>query len=286
MRPDFVVIGGMKCGTTSLWHYLRMHPQIFLPQGLKNLYFFIEQDNWGKGIDWYESFFDPDEEGLKAVGEVSTEYTKYPCFSGVASRMVSVIPDAKLVYLVRHPIKRIISQYIHMVNAGKEHREINKALEKTSDNPYIDYSRYGLQLEQYLEFYPRERIFLMNSEHLRSQPVESLRKLFEYIGVDSGFEPEEEVNIHTSREKRQWNLVGRLVKRSPALFNNYNYYLSRMPAAARSVSERLLGKEIVSPQLSEKTLSRLVEILEPDLEKLGKYLGKDVAGWELERIQL
>ena len=284
MRPDFVVIGGMKCGTTALWHYLRMHPEIYLPLGRKNLYFFIEQDNWGKGIDWYESYFHPDSGNIKAIGEISTEYAKYPSFAGVAPKMASIVPDAKLIYLVRHPIKRIISQYIHMVNAGKELRDINKALENTIDNPYIEYSRYWLQLSQYLEYYPKENIFLLTSEELRGQPAETLGKLFEFIGVDSGFEPEEEVNIHTRSEKKQWNLAGRLIKRSPALFNYYNYYLSKMPYAARKVSERLVSKTIDNPQITERTLSRLTRILAPDVEKLGKYVGKDMNMWELEKI--
>jgi len=284
MRPDFVVIGGMKCGTTSLWHYLRMHPQILMPQGIKNLYFYIEQDNWGKGIEWYESFFDAGDRDIKAAGEMSTEYTKFPAYPGVASRMASVIPEANLVYLVRHPVKRIISQYIHMVNTGKERRSINKALEDTRDNPYINYSRYALQLEQFLEFYPKERIFLMKSERLRSHPAESLRRLFGFIGVDAGFEPEEVVDMHKSSEKRRWNIIGRLIRKSPAMFNNYNYYLSRMPGTVRKMTERIVSKKIEKPQLDAATLSALVDILGSDLEKLAKIMGEDEKMWELQQL--
>lgn len=102
MLPNLVVIGGMKCGTSSLHYYLSLHPQISMSEP-KELSFFAE--NWPRGRDWYEAHFPED---LPIRGESSPNYMKHPAFPGVPERMVSLVPDAKLVYLVRDPIARIV----------------------------------------------------------------------------------------------------------------------------------------------------------------------------------
>ena len=82
-RPDFLVIGAMKCGTTSLYRYLRAHPQIQMAEP-KELHFFSEPEVWARGWDWYEQRFPVREAATVAVGEASTSYTKYPQYPNVA----------------------------------------------------------------------------------------------------------------------------------------------------------------------------------------------------------
>lgn len=280
MLPDFVVIGGMKCGTTALWRYLRTHPEVYVPQR-KNLYFFIEQDNWGKGLDWYESFFKPETSEIKAIGEVSTEYTKYPYFPNVAANMALTIPNVKLIYLIRHPIRRIISQYIHAVNAGTESRSINEALETTKDNPYVVCSSYFYQLQQFLAYYPKERILLLTSEALRDHPTPTLKTLYEFIEVDPNIKPVEHLVVHTSAEKRRWNALGRAIKRSPKYFNYYNYYLTKLPVPFRNAIQRMTGRPVEEQHLTRETILKLFEVLGPDIEKLEQFAGEDFPSWDL-----
>lgn len=167
----------MKCGTTSLWRYLQQHPQIRLPPGLKNLEFFNEAANWERGTPWYENFFPQTLPDGTVAGEVSTEYTKHPVMPGVPERMARVVPEARLIYLVRHPIKRIISQYLHMIDIGTEQLDIDATLSGPNAHRYIDISRYAWQLDQFLPYYPTERILLVRSEDLRRQAVETLKKV-------------------------------------------------------------------------------------------------------------
>src|SRR5438552_836610 len=97
-----------------------------------------------------------------ALGEASTVYTKFPRYQGVAERMAKVVPHARLIYVVRHPIDRIRSHYEHRVASGAETAAMEDAV---FDNPiYIDYSRYALQVEQYLEDFPREQLLIISSE--------------------------------------------------------------------------------------------------------------------------
>lgn len=281
MLPDFVVIGGMKCGTTSLWHYLRMHPEIFVPPSTKNLEFFINEDNWAKGVNWYESHFRFDDPNIKAVGEISTEYTKFPKFAGVPENMSSVLSGAKLIYLVRDPIDRIVSQYIHLVGAATENRDIQSALADLSHNPYVFISKYYFQLEQFLRFFPKERILIVVSEDLRSNRNETLKTIFDYIGVSSEFVPPKEIRVNTREEKKQWNPMGKIIRRSPKHFDRFNYYKSKLPNAGRRFLEAMVNRAIVDCKLSQSTRDRLSAELRPDVEKLRDFSGRSFAQWKL-----
>jgi len=228
MRPDFVVIGGMKCGSTSLWKYLSMHPGITLPEKRKNLEFFDPRDNWEKGIVWYESFFHAKNDKHQVFGEVSTEYSKYPLSTGVAKNMHSVIPNAKIIYIVRDPIERIKLQYIHSIGNASEKRDFELAV-CDLPNQYINISCYFLQIEQYLAYYKKENILIILSEELKINPEKTLKKIFTFIGVDNSFIINQKVTINTSSERRKWNYVGRKIRKSKKYFGYYNYYKFKYP---------------------------------------------------------
>src|SRR4051794_1541363 len=156
MLPNFLVIGAPKAGTTSLYHYLATHPQVFVSDP-KELRFFIEEINWRKGLGWYESQF-AGADGAVARGELTPEYALHPVYGGVPERIASVLPDARLVYLVRDPIERMRSQYRHRVLDRLEARPIADAFR--ADPQYLDGSRYAFQIEQYLPWFDRERLLV------------------------------------------------------------------------------------------------------------------------------
>jgi Sulfotransferase domain len=179
--PDFLVIGAMKAGTTSLHHYLAAHPQVFMPK-VKELDFFTEELGWGRGWDWYRRQFAAADADIKAVGEASTSYTKYPRYRGTAELIGRHLPNARLIYVVRDPFERIRSHYQHNVAIGQEERPIDDAVKL---NPvYIDYSRYAMQIERYLMFFDRSQMLLLTSENLRFKREETIRTVLEFIGVD------------------------------------------------------------------------------------------------------
>lgn len=122
--PNLIIIGAMKSGTTSLHHYLNLHPEICMSRQ-KELNFFIEERNWSRGIQWYKSHFEAE---AKIYGESSPNYTMYPIWKSVPERMFSVIPETKLIYIIRNPIEQIISHYVHKYAVGKENRSIEQAL--------------------------------------------------------------------------------------------------------------------------------------------------------------
>src|SRR5439155_16795665 len=174
MLPTFLVIGAPKAGTTRLYHYLASHPQIFVSDP-KERRFFIEQINWNKGLGWYEAQF-AGADGAIARDELTPEYALHPMYPGVAERIARVLPDARLVYLVRDPIERMRSQYRHRVLDRLEQRPIEAALRE--DPQYLDGSRYAFQLEQYTPWFDRSRLLVIQSERLRDDRRAALRRIY------------------------------------------------------------------------------------------------------------
>ena len=187
--PNLIIIGAMKCATTSLHYYLNLHPEISMSKE-KELNFFIPQydwyqrGNWHRGVEWYRSHF---ASTTKIQGESSPNYTYRPFFGGVAERMHAVVPGAKLIYILRDPIERIISQYIHQYAGEKEDRSISEALANFKRNFYISRSLYAMQLEEFLNFFPQSQILVITQEDLQRQRQQTLQTVFRFLNVDPAF---------------------------------------------------------------------------------------------------
>ena len=166
----------------SLRHYLDEHPDVFLGRGgtLGEPNFFIAEDNLPRGRVWYESLFDGAGRAA-AIGECSPCYTWAHVYRGVPGRMAQLIPEARLVYVVRDPIARMRSMYMHQVSAGRERRRTEVAL---LDDRYLGPSRYGFQLAAFLDHFDRSQVLVIASEELRDRPREALSAVFDHLGVD------------------------------------------------------------------------------------------------------
>jgi hypothetical protein len=180
--PTFVVIGAMKAGTVSLRNYLGEHPGVFLGRGgvFGEPNFFIAEDNWPRGRGWYASLFDGAGKAV-AIGECSPCYTWAHAYRGVPERMAQVVPHARLVYVVRDPIARMQSMYMHQVSAGRERRRAEAAL---LDDRYLGPSLYGFQLAAFLDHFDRSQVLVIASEVLRDRPREALSAVLDHIAAD------------------------------------------------------------------------------------------------------
>jgi len=160
--------------------YLSMHPSVFI-HPLKELRFFSEEYNWKKGINWYQRQFSG-ADSLPAIGESTNIYTQYPVYKGIPARIHALLPKTRLVYLIRPPIQRIVSHYRHRLVMGIEWRGPEEAV--LQDPSYIAASSYGLQLQQFLEYFPLEQIFVLPLERLVGHADETLRQLSDFLGID------------------------------------------------------------------------------------------------------
>lgn len=190
--PTFLVIGAMKCGTTALHDLLTQHPDIGTSSP-KELNFFFGDDpsgawgagNWHRGDEWYRSHFDA---SSPVRGESSPGYTS-PDHTEVGGRIAGLIPDVRLLYLVREPIGRMVSQYRHHVREGSERRRIEDALLDPASQ-YVARSRYAERLEPFLERFGRGQIAIVVQEELAADPNAVLRDLHAFLGADPRLAPD------------------------------------------------------------------------------------------------
>jgi Sulfotransferase family len=274
VRPTFLVIGAMKAGTDSLWHYLRSHPRVFLSQP-KELDFFAEEGSWGRGLDWYLGHF-RDAADATAVGEASTSYSKYPHHAGVPGRIAQLLPEVRLVYLVRHPLDRIRSHYLHEVLLGRERRPLERAV--ALDPAYLDVSRYAMQIDRYLEFFPSDRLLVVTSEGLRSDRMATVERILGFLGVDPEVAQEAlAAELHRTAETRLPRGPARALGGRPAVAR----VRAALPPFARRVAMRLLtrGVDPARATVSDQLRARLESALRQDVARLRRHLEPDFDGW-------
>ncbi len=213
--PTLVVIGAMKCGTTALHNYLDAHPDIGMSDR-KEVDFFLGADrvdgsapgtagNWHRGWDWYTSLFDPE---WPVRGECSPGYTS-PDHADVAARMASRLSEVRLVYLVRDPVARAVSQYHHHCRDGDEHRSMGEAL-LDARSQYIARSRYHERLEPFLRHFAAEQVLVVVQERLLGNRRPELARVYAHAGADPHWWDDETL-------QQQWHVGGGAAEVPPPL---------------------------------------------------------------------
>lgn len=274
MLPNFLVVGAAKSGTTSLYRYLRDHPQVFMAES-KELKFFSSRTRWRLGPGWYARQFE-DATDAVAVGEASPSYTRYPLHQGVPERVAQVIPDTRLLYLVRHPIERMRSHYLHRLLQGKERAPLDEAV--LADPSYLDTSRYAMQIEQYLAWFAPEQLLVVTAEALRRDRRDALGRVCRFLGVDDGWRPPELEHEYNRTEALRPQL---LAPRPVVLAARLAVRVGLPPRTARRLSYRP-SRAVVEPDqiaFSEPVRRRLEEALREDVARLRSHLGPGFDGW-------
>ena len=277
MLPTFLVIGAYKAGTTSLYHYLRAHPQVFMTEAKETFYF--TDHAYGNGREWYEAQFDA-AGGAIARGEASTAYSAWPFFEHVPERAHALVPDAQLVYVLRHPIERLLSQYRFDARTWWDKRPIDEAV--LDELRYVSRSRYATQIEQWLPYYPLDRMHFLTSENLRDHRARELRRVYAFLGVDPDFVPRDVDREHNRRQdlRTENEAVRRL--RGTVL---HRAARAVVPKGLRHAVWRLGTTEkqpdVVAATISPEVEQRLMDLLRDDLDRLRGYVGPGFDAWGL-----
>jgi hypothetical protein len=270
--PTFLIVGAPKSGTTALAAYLAEHPEVFMSAD-KELHFF--DDHYERGLDWYRSNF-AGAGDARAVGEATPTYYMD---ARTLERMAEVVPEARLVALVRNPIDAGWSNYWMQRSLGFERRSFEDALRDEREGRrydhravhYVAAGRYAELMRRMSEQYPRGALLVKLFEDLRDAPDATFAEVCRHIGVDDSFSaPNLGAVVNPSTRLRSERLRHLMLK--------YRAW-KRLPFGLATAIDRLNRREAKYPAMDAGTRAMLADLYREPNEELGRWLGRDLSGW-------
>ncbi|HEV2809033.1 MAG TPA: sulfotransferase [Acidimicrobiales bacterium] len=255
--PHFLVLGAQRCGTSSLYKYLGRHPCI-APSLRKEVGYFTS--SYGEDVGWYRAHF-PLEARAKLMAkagqqllsfEATPDYLLHPL---APARVMQLLPDARFVVLLRDPVDRAFSHYLHMRRLGFETRTFERAIEEepmtvatdlarihldAGHDPkqfhrfsYAARSRYVEQLERWMNAFPRERFLVLDSSALYSDPRPTYQEILRFLGLP-GWSPKQFSNH---------SYVGSPAPAAPSMHPELRHQLTERFAEANQGLAELVGRD-------------------------------------------
>ncbi|NWG72706.1 MAG: sulfotransferase [Parvularculaceae bacterium] len=294
--PEFVLVGAMKSGTTTLHEYLARHPRVFLATP-KEPQFFSRDEVFARGPGWYRTLFSgarPEQ----LCGEASTCYTRKLEFPRAAERLAQHLPQARLVYLLRHPVERAYSHYGHLMSerlakTGEPACSFEQALEQFPT--IVDSSRYADQLAHLRRWYPESQVLVLLLDDLKRDPCSVLARVQQFLELppadlladgparanESGTSLARKEARDVSRRLRTLPLVGWLKRWLPAAWRRrlrdaaFDYAL-RSDAIREAQAQ---FRQSLSP-LTPITRVALLERFRDSTTEIADRLKRDLSDWQ------
>ncbi len=283
LLPTFLVIGAMKAGTTTLCRDLEASPDVFFPTVKEPHTLCLDEVLTPGGRRRYAALFRtarPDQ----LRGEGSTGYTKRPGIDGVAERAKAVLgDDLRLVYIVRHPVDRIVSHHRHLVRGGDATPDINEAVRSMPE--LIDVSRYAMQLEPWIDTFGRAQLHVVRFEDYVADRRREVERVCAFLGATPPPSDADLGRVHNAGEEA---LVPPPGLRGLARRVTRGQFYKRVihPRTPRWLRERLKATvytrpESVASALTAETRAYLTDQFAGDLDRLARMLGRDDLRWDL-----
>lgn len=264
--PSFLIIGAMKSATSTLYEQLLRQPGVFLPS-LKEPNFFSNDEQYAQGIDWYSSLFAKAFEA-DILGEASTHYTKLPTYPETVKRIRHWLGHPRLIYVMRDPVDRLISQYVHQWSEREIHCDFDTALEVHPE--LMAYSCYAHQLTPFIEHFGKESILPVFFDRLTAQPLAEFTRVCRFIGYTGNVQWDDSASRQnvSSERTRRLPLHDLLIEHPIAA--KLRRWL--VPKALRTKVRKSFGA-VNPPELTEESRKQLQMYFDSDLEVLGRWLG-------------
>lgn len=271
--PNFLYIGPPKSASTWLFEVLKAHPQVFVPEG-KDVYFFDRY--YDRGQEWYEAQFEKADESHVAIGEISHDYLYS---EEAAERIKAMIPDAKLLTILRNPFDRAYSDFRYINQWSAKKLTFNEAL---AEHPtIINNGLYARNLQKYLELFGRERIHVMLYDDLLRDPEKLTYDLLDFLGVEFREDLPIRVRPNVSSVSRAPWLTA--AARSLAQVARNAGFASVVGKLKYSPLRKLVFKPVAQPktQVADPTsLARLEAAFVPEIAALEKITGRSLEQWQ------
>jgi hypothetical protein len=293
-RPDFFIVGAFKAGTTSLYDYLRQHPQVFLPFHKEPMYFGADLDARYRKLseeDYLHLFADARAD--QRVGEASPWYLYS---TSAAAEIRAFSPAAQIIVMLRNPVDVMYAQHSQLLfNQREDLSDFGAALEAEEERRrgqripagalrrealfYRHSVRFAEQLQRYFDVFGRERVHVIVHDDLREDTAGAVRATFEFLGVD----PDQAVNLGIRNPNRsaRLGLVQRLIYRPPGPLRRVVPWLRRFPLVHRlrdavvAANSQPEARAPMDPDLRRQ----LARELAPQVEELGRLIGRDLSPW-------
>jgi Sulfotransferase domain len=295
--PNFLIIGFEKAGTTSVYHYLKQHPEIFVSPTKETNFFIYEGQNpkflpyvseellVAKSLGAYRALFQ-DVAAHKAIGEASPLYLADPHAPEAIRRY---IPEAKLIALLRDPVERAYSAYWMQVRDSRETRSFEQAVEEElagrlddsleiGRRHYVRWGLYARHLKPYLGSFDRSQLAIYLFDDLKADPGGLMRELFRFLDVDDRFRADTSVRYNASGAPSS-SFLKPLFGKSTVTRTLKRALPGPLGRRAVSIQEAWRSRALAKPPMPQKLRRKLVAGYRSDILELQGMIGRDLSRW-------
>ncbi|PCJ67862.1 MAG: hypothetical protein COA58_01615 [Bacteroidetes bacterium] len=271
-KVDFIVIGAMKSGTTTLAEILNNQKSIEISNPKEPMYF-LKNGICSANTDLeYHNFWKNENEKV-LMGEASTMYSGYPEYKGVAENIYKYNPDVKIVFLVRNPVDRIESHYAYRLSRGVSTKD-SMENEIRNDSRFVERSQYYMQISQYDKLFPKNQIKIVFFEDFLENKIEFISDLLQFLNVDFSKNSDIDVWANKSTDTRRLNKSGKKLTKLGLH--------ELLPSFAKSLLKRIFAVSISEkPKFTNSFRKELFASLEEDVMKFQDRTKRDLTSWRV-----
>ena len=292
--PNFLIVGAAKSGTTSLYHYLMEHPEVYMSDKIKETFYFIENKNklgvWPDGTsvecldnynDYLGLFEDVDLKKHMAIGEACVAYLYF--YEEAVRNIKKILGDPKIIIILRNPIDRTFSNYLHHVREGFEDCSFEIALNKQKeriDNNYwwgYDFISPGLyykQVKYYLDNFSKVKIYLLDD--LVNKEQEFVRNIFKFLEIDYNYSLKKKKLYNKTGSPKSKTFANK-IKNPPIILKPF---LKVIPYKYKNyIFHTLRDINLKKPRMKNETREFLKNVFKDDIKKLEGLINKDLSIW-------
>lgn len=270
--PNFLIVGVMKAATTALSTYLNRHPNVYLPP--RELHFFDRDDRYRMGYGYYQQQFTPGSDEYR-IGEKTPTYSYHETSP---RRIAKFNPDMKLIWIFRNPTERAYSHYWYFIQNGQERFSFEKALalepvrrKKNIGYSYLDRGLYAVQINRFLQYFPRESMLFLLHEDFEADPERTIRTCIQFLELPDV--PNLTVGTITQNVTR--------LPRIPALqWLAYKALYYRFGLGYKIVHRLNMRKQAGYPPLPPSVKVQLDQFYAPYNVQFADLTGLDISRWQ------
>lgn len=289
--PAAYIVGAQKAGTTTLYDWLSQHPEIYGNPASKDFPFFSEQSLFERGVDELARFFqNVDHRKMNLGGDASLSYSP-----GAIKRLHSMIPQVKILFIVRNPVERCFSSWRYATERHLEKRDFPQAIDEeikgigyngnweARQKDYLKHGLYAEQLSEMLAYFSKSHVKVVLYEEMVSSPDKILSEIFSFLGVDGNFKPILSVKNKT-RGGSKYPFLSKLIYRDRSQITLFSGLLRKLTSASlrRNIREFLVNinrQQTTRIYMNDITRQLLSGYYATDQIRLKKLSGIDFSVW-------